>query len=176
MDIHHFAEQNQLPQRDTGQSALPTEDKSVNWKQSSSNTHNSEQKQSLLLKSLTTKEMYLKAIQEMYPEAIMCLLSSNLAIYEDWDNVRTVASLKAFTAVRKVITEKKLDNDNRTSLSDDEDSDGSCASYMQKKPKKTSLHWSQPNRQFWHYFQTGVGGKRIPEGPRARSRLETSKL
>ena len=139
MDIHRFAEQKQLPERDTGQSALPTEDKSVNLKQSSPNTHVSEQKQSLLLKSLTTKEMYLKAIQEMYPEANMGLLSSNLAIYEDWDNVRAVAALKAFTAVRKMITEKKLVYDNRTSLSDDEDSDGSCASYMQKKPKKTNL-------------------------------------
>ena len=139
MDIHRFAEQKQLPQRDTGQSALQTEDKSVNLKQSSPNTHVSEQKQSLLLKSLTTKEMYLKAIQEMYPEANMGLLSSNLAIYEDWDNVRAVAALKAFTAVRKMITEKTLVYDNRTSLSDDEDSDGSCASYMQKKPKKTNL-------------------------------------
>jgi hypothetical protein len=128
-----------LPECDTGQSALPTEDKSVNWKQSSPNTHGSEQKQSLVLKSLTTKEMYLKAVQEMYPEANMGLLSSNLAIYEDWDNVRAVAALKAFTAVRKMITEKKLVYDNRTSLSDDEDSDGSCASYMQKKPKKTNL-------------------------------------
>jgi hypothetical protein len=83
MDIHRFAEQKQLPERDTGQSALPTEDKSVNLKQSSPITHVSEQKQSSLLKSLTTKEMYLKAIQEMYPEANMGLLSSNLAIYED---------------------------------------------------------------------------------------------
>ncbi len=139
MDIHCFAEQKQLPQRDTGQSALQTEDKSVNLKQSSPNTHVSEQKQSLLLKSLTTKETYLKAIHEMYPEANMGLLSSNLAIYEDWDNVRAVAALKAFTAVRKMITEKTLVYDNRTSLSDDEDSDGSCASYMQKKPKKTNL-------------------------------------
>jgi hypothetical protein len=71
MGIHRFAKQKQLPECDTGQSALPTEDKSVNWKQSSSNTHSSEQKQSSLLKSLTTKEMYLKAIQEMYPEANM---------------------------------------------------------------------------------------------------------
>jgi hypothetical protein len=51
--------------------------------------------------------MYLKAVQEMYPDANMGLLSSNLAIYEDWDNVRAVAALKAFTDVRKMITEKK---------------------------------------------------------------------
>ena len=38
-----------------------------------------------------------------------------------------------------MITEKKLVYDNRTSLSDDENSDGSCASYVQKKPKKTNL-------------------------------------
>ena len=68
----------------------------------------------MVLKSLTTKEMYLKAVQEMYPEADMCLLSSNLAIFEDLDNIRTVAALKAFTAVRKMITEKKLVYDNRT--------------------------------------------------------------
>ena len=128
-----------LPECETSQSALPTEDKSVNLKQSSPNTHVSEQKQSLLLKSLTTKEMYLKAIQEMYPLANIGLLSSNLAIYEDWDNVRAVAALKAFTAVRKMITEKKLVYDNRTSLSDDESSDGSYASYIQKKPKKVNL-------------------------------------
>jgi len=60
-----------------------------------------------VLKSLNTKEMYLKAVQEMYPDANMGLLSSNLAIYEDWGNVRAVAALKAFTDVRKMITEKK---------------------------------------------------------------------
>ena len=65
MGIHRFAEQKQLPQRDTDQSALPTEDKSVNRKQSSPHTHRSEQKQSLLLKSLTTKETYLKAILKL---------------------------------------------------------------------------------------------------------------
>jgi hypothetical protein len=64
MDIHCFAEQIQRPEHDTGQSALPTEDKSVCWKQSSPNTHSSEQKQSLMLKSLTTKEMYLKVFKK----------------------------------------------------------------------------------------------------------------
>ena len=38
-----------------------------------------------------------------------------------------------------MITEKKIVYDNRTSLSDDESSDGSYASYIQKKPKKVNL-------------------------------------
>jgi hypothetical protein len=38
-----------------------------------------------------------------------------------------------------MITEKKIVYDNRTSLSDDESSDGSYASYIQKKTKKVNL-------------------------------------
>jgi len=38
-----------------------------------------------------------------------------------------------------MITEKKIVYDNRTSFSDDESSDGSYASYIQKKSKKANL-------------------------------------
>ncbi len=38
-----------------------------------------------------------------------------------------------------MIVEKKIEHDNRTSLSDDESSDGSYASYVQNKPKKSNM-------------------------------------
>ncbi len=87
----------------------------------------------------TKNDLYLQAIQEMYPGINTGRLSSNLAYYENWAQVRATAALKAFTTVKKMITEKKIVYDNRTSLSDDESSDGSYASYIQKKPKKVNL-------------------------------------
>jgi hypothetical protein len=51
--------------------------------------------------------------------------------------VRASAALKAFMAVKNMITEKKIVYS--TSYSDDDSSDESVASYVQKKPKKTNL-------------------------------------
>ena len=70
----------------------------------------------------------------MYPDTDIGRLSSNLSFYDDWDRVRAVAALKAFTAVKNKITYKRLVYDNKTSLSDCDDYDESVASYMQKKP------------------------------------------
>jgi hypothetical protein len=87
-----------------------------------------------------TKESYLEAIHEMYPEMIITKLSSYLPYFEDWAAVRAAAALKAFTAVQDMISHGDLVYDNRASLSDDDDdSDNSVASYMQKKPKKQNL-------------------------------------
>ncbi len=48
----------------------------------------------------------------MYPGINTGQLSSNLAIYENWAQVRATAALKAFTTVKKMITEKKIVYDN----------------------------------------------------------------
>ncbi len=85
-----------------------------------------------------TKESYLDAIHEMYPEMIITKLSNYLPYFEDWATVRAAAALKAFMAVKDMIAHGNLVYDNRASLSDD-DSDDSVASYMQKKPKKHNL-------------------------------------
>ena len=89
--------------------------------------------------STTSKELYLDAVKEMYPEMNVHKLSSHLIFYKNWASVRASAALKAFTAVKTMITEKKLVYSNRTSYSDDDESDGSVASYVQKKPKKQNL-------------------------------------
>mgnify|MGYP006151958211 FL=1 len=87
-----------------------------------------------------TKESYLDAIHEMYPEMIIPKLSSYLQYFEDWATVRAAAALKAFMAVKEMIALGNLVYNNRASLSDDDDdSDNSVASYMQKKPKKLNL-------------------------------------
>ena len=96
-------------------------------------------KQSSVLNDTSTKDLYMQAIQEMYPGFNTGWLSSNLTFYENWAQVRATAALKAFTTVRNMITEKKIVYDNRTSLSDDESSDGSYASYVKKKPKKMNM-------------------------------------
>jgi hypothetical protein len=75
----------------------------------------------------------------MYPGINTGRLASNLTYYENWAQVRATAALKTFTTVKKMITEKKIVYDNRTSLSDDESSDGSYASYIQKKTKQSEL-------------------------------------
>ena len=72
----------------------------------------------------------------MYPGVVIYWLSSNMAFHEDWATVRAVAALKAFTTVKRFISDKKLIYNDRTSISDDDDSDESGASYMQKKLKK----------------------------------------
>ena len=71
----------------------------------------------------------------MYPELNVDRLSNHMIFREDWATVRASAALKlkTFTAVKNMITEKKIVYS--TSYSDDE----SVASYIQKKPKKTNL-------------------------------------
>jgi hypothetical protein len=74
----------------------------------------------------------------MYPEFNVDRLENHMIFREDWATVRASAALKAFMAVKNMITEKKIVYSNRTSYSDD-DSDESVASYIQKKAKKTNL-------------------------------------
>jgi hypothetical protein len=81
-------------------------------------------------------DLYLRAIQEIYPGINTGWLSSNLTFYENWAQVRATAALKAFITVKTMITEKKIEYANRTSLSDDQSSDGSYASYVQKKNQR----------------------------------------
>ena len=70
--------------------------------------HVANQKELSVLKSPTTNDLYLQAIQEMYPGINTGRLSSHLTYYEDWAQVRATAALKAFTTVKKMITEKRL--------------------------------------------------------------------
>jgi hypothetical protein len=118
-------------------------DRTVAWEESDSKDmgihHVAKKKELSVLKSPTTNDLYLRAIQEMYPGINTGRLASNLTYYENWAQVRATAALKTFTTVKKMITEKKIVYDNRTSLSDDESSDGSYASYIQKKTKQSEL-------------------------------------
>ena len=50
-----------------------------------------------------------------------------------------VAALEAFITVKSMISDKKLVYNDWTSLSDDDDSDGNVARYVQKKPKQKYL-------------------------------------
>ena len=81
--------------------------------------------------SVPSHDLYLKAIEEMYPTFGTGRLRSNMAFQEDWATTRAVAALKAFITVKSMLTEEKLVYD--------DDSDESAASYMKKKPKKTNL-------------------------------------
>ncbi len=87
--------------------------------------------------SVPSHDLYLKAIEEMYPTFGTGRLRSNMAFQEDWATTRAVAAQKAFITVKSMITEEKLVYDDGTSLY--YDSDESVASYMKKKPKKTNL-------------------------------------
>ena len=89
--------------------------------------------------SITSQDMYLKAIREMYPLTNIDRLRRNMAFSEDWRLTRTFAGFRAFTTVKSMIDDKKLEYDDRASLSDDDDSESSVASYMQKKTKKTNM-------------------------------------
>ena len=60
------------------------------------------------LTSMTSHELYLKAIKEMYPDVVIGRLSSNIAFHEDWATTRAVAALKAFTTVKSMISDTKL--------------------------------------------------------------------
>ncbi len=79
-------------------------------------------------------DLYLKAIEEMYPQPHNDWLRRNMAFHKDWATTRDVSARKAFTTVKSMITDKKLVYYDSTSLS--YDSDQSVASYMQKSPRK----------------------------------------
>ena len=96
------------------------------------------------LTNYSTRDLYLKAIEEMYTDFTTGWLRSNMAFNEDWATTRAVAALKAFNTVKSMLTEGKLVYDDRTSISDDVDSDESGVSNddewkTPKKPKKTML-------------------------------------
>jgi hypothetical protein len=99
-----------------------------------------------------TKESYLDAIHEMYPEVIIPKLSNYLPYFEDWATVRAAAALKAFTAVRDMIAHGDLVYDNRASLSDDDSDTTVLPVICRKSPRnrtwmmkrRTSSQVSQP--------------------------------
>ena len=84
-------------------------------------------------------DLHLKAIEEMYCQINTGWLISNTAFHEDRARTRTVASLKASTTVKSMLTEENLVYDERTSFSEYDDSDESAACQLQKKPKKMNL-------------------------------------
>ena len=88
------------------------------------------------LTSITSHDLYLKAMKEMYPQTNIEWLRSSMAFHEDWAKTRAVAALKAFISVKRMISDGILVFDDRASLSDNDSSESSVASYMQKKPKK----------------------------------------
>lgn len=94
--------------------------------------HVPEQKES----SIPSQDLYLKSVQEMYPDQNLGWFSSNMVFNEDWVKVRATAALRALTSVKDMISPKKLvymtyddDDDN------DYDFDEICASTVQKKAK-----------------------------------------
>jgi hypothetical protein len=96
----------------------------------------------------TSQESYFNAIQEIYSEMNTHRLSSHLIFYENWAIVRASAALKAFMAVKNMITEKKIVYS--TSYSDDYYSDESVASYVQKNQRKQI--WMMKSRSFSPVF------------------------
>ena len=102
-----------------------------------------------VLAAIMSKEMYIKEIQTMFPDMNCGRLSSNITFSEDWVRDRARAAEYAFNTVKKMISDKKLVYDNRTSLSDDESfndsnsddesSDGLHASLVHKTTRKTNL-------------------------------------
>ena len=64
-----------------------------------------------------------------------------MAFDEDWSITSSFAGSRAFTPVKRMIADRKLEYDDRASLSDDDDSESSVASYMQKKPKKMYMDY-----------------------------------
>jgi hypothetical protein len=69
--------------------------------------HVAKQKQLSVLKSTMTRDIYLRAVQEMYPGINTGQLSSIFTYYENWTQIRVTAALQAFTTVKKMISEKK---------------------------------------------------------------------
>lgn len=88
---------------------------------------------------MTSHDLYLKGVKEMYPHTNIEWLRSSMAFHEDWASTRAVAALTAFISVKSMISDGKLVYDDRASLSDDDSSKSIVASYMQKKPKKKNL-------------------------------------
>lgn len=83
--------------------------------------------------------MYFQKVLEMYPDMDIHSLASAFTIFGDWLRDCASAAEKSFTAKKKLISTKQLVFDNQTLLSDDDSSYGSCASYVQKKPKKLNI-------------------------------------
>lgn len=104
----------------------------------------------------STREMYLTAVQDMYPEHNMGYLRSHMVLDEDWANVRANAASNAFRAVKDIIEAKEPECESRNDDDKHYDSDGntvsSVASYMQKKPKKTKL--DDEDRKFFNSLPT----------------------
>ncbi len=107
---------------------------------------------SSVLTSMTSHDLYLKAIKEMHHDVVIGWLSSNMSFHKDWAKTRAVAALKACMTVNSMISDKKLVDDDRTSLFDDNDSVASIASYMKKKPKRENL--DDKNQKFFTCLPT----------------------
>ena len=92
-----------------------------------------------MLKTTNSKDLYMRAIQEMYPGIKTGWLSSGLTFYDNQAQVGASAALKAFTYVKKMITDNMIVYDNWTSLFDDVSSegssDGSPVGCVKKDPK-----------------------------------------
>ena len=90
-----------------------------------------------------TREMYLTAVKDMYPEHNMDYLRSHMVLDDDWRNVRLNAASNAFRAVKDIIEAKEpvsgSSNDDDKQYDSDGNTVASVASYMEKKPKKTYL-------------------------------------
>lgn len=103
-----------------------------------------------------TREMYLTAVKDVYPEHNMDYLNKHMVLDEDWPNVRVNAASNAFRAVKDMIQAKELVFGSRDDDHNGYDSEGnsvsSVASYMQKKPKKTNL--DEEDRKFFNSLPT----------------------
>ena len=88
-----------------------------------------------VLNDFPARDLYLKAIKEMYPQHNIDRLKSNMVIHEDWATTRAVAASKAFITVKSMISDEKLGY----AQSDDDDSDASDSDDKPKKPKKLNL-------------------------------------
>jgi hypothetical protein len=121
--------------------------------------HDAEQKQLSVLKSTTSKGLYLRAIQEIYPGINTGWLSSNLTFYNNWGQVRATATFKAFTTAKKMITDNNIVYHNRTSPSDDKSSDGSSdgslmAVYRKTKESEMGMRKTRSSSQVYQPVMT----------------------
>ena len=103
-----------------------------------------------------TREMYLTAVQDMYPEHNIDYLRSHMVLDEDWPNVRVNAASNAFRAVKDMIQAKELvfgsSNDDDKCYDSDSNTVASAASYMEKKPKK--IYLDEEDRKFFNSLPT----------------------
>ena len=103
-----------------------------------------------------TREMYLTAVKDMYPEHNMDYLRSHMVLDDDWRNVRLNAASNAFRAVKDIIEAKEpvsgSSNDDDKCYDSDGNTVASDASHVQKKPKKTNL--DDEDRKFFTSLPT----------------------